>query len=96
MEHNSTDIWKEFFGMLPRLEEALASYAKRSGISTDSAILLTVYSEFPDINIPVRDEFVEELKKKGLINVSDGKTEVTSKGAILAKSFIQIRKQNFK
>lgn len=90
------DIWTKFFSFLPQYIKALTPYAKRSGISVHSAILLTVYSEFPDAYIPITDEFIDELKCKGLIDINEGKTEITSKGSILAKSFIQIRKQNLK
>ena len=96
MERNLTDIWTEFFCFLPQYIKALKPYAKRSGISVHSAMLLTVYCESPDIDIPVRDEFIAELKDKGLIYINEGKAEITSKGSILAKSFIQIRKQNLK
>ena len=88
---NNNNIWECFFKNLPILSQAILPHAKRSGISTDSAILLTIYSEFPDISIPVREELVEELKCKGLISVGDGRITVTSKGAILAKAFKQIR-----
>ncbi len=95
MEQNKKDIWNSFFGMLNDLIDIITPYAERSGICAESAILLTVYSEFPDFSISVRDEFINELKSKGLIKLEDSKPVITSKGAILAKSFIQLRKANF-
>jgi len=96
LEQNKKDVWNSFFSTLSNLKDIIKPYAERSGICAESAILLTVYSEFPDLSISVRDEFVNELKSKGFIKLEGNKPTVTSKGAILAKSFIQVRKQFFK
>lgn len=95
LENGKADIWNSFFTNLPRLNELVKPYALRSGISVESAILLTVYNEFPDINISVNEKLIEELEKRGLIKLADNKVIVTSKGAILSKAFIELRKANF-
>ena len=96
MGNMENDFWSSFFNKLPYVLEIFKANAKRSGISEYSAVLLTIYSEFPDIYIPIKEEIKQELISKDLINVDDDKITVTSKGAILAKSFIQLRKANFK
>ena len=90
----SKNYWNSFFNSLPVVREKLEPYAKRSGISVDSAILLTVYADFPDLFLPVKDEFIEELKKVGFIKIEEGNPILTSKGSILSKSFMQIRDAN--
>ena len=69
----------------------MESVSKRSGISVDAAILLTVIYENNNQNLPVEKCLYKELYEKGLITEIDGGT-VTGKGAILAKSFAEIRK----
>ncbi len=96
MNNDLSNYWYAFFLNFDSIKEIIKPYAQRSGISTDSAILLTVYSEFPNLNIPARDEFIIELINKGLVVLENEKTVVTSKGAILAKAFISARNSKLK
>ena len=96
MNNGVSDYWNAFFLNIDSIKEIIKPYAQRSGISTDSAMLLTVYSEFPNLNIPARDEFISELTNKGLVIIQNEKAVVTSKGAILAKSFISARNSKLK
>lgn len=89
------DFFGEFFTNIEKLLQIYAPNAKRSGISAEAAVLLTVYSEFPDIELRVNPEIISELSAKGLIQPQNGKNKITSKGAILAKAFIALRKANF-
>ena len=81
----------DFFEQLEKNREKISASAKRSGISEDSAILLTIIYHFPKIRLPIKEELFEELKIKGLILEENG-FYVTGKGAILAKSLTQILK----
>ena len=84
------NYWCVFFDSLPKVREKIESAAKRSGISADAAILLTVIYEFPKLKLPVDKAMFDELISKGLIS-NDGEYTATGKGAILAKAFIELR-----
>ena len=95
MMNDVIDFWSGFWTALPEIRRALSQNAARSGLSADAAILLTVYYEFPEIQIPVNPAITEELLKKGLVEINGDIPKVTSKGAILAKSFVGVRNANF-
>lgn len=84
------NYWCDFFKSLPKVLEKIQSAAKRSGISADAAILLTVIYEFPKLKLPVDKTMLDELILKGLI-LNNGEYTATGKGAILAKAFIELR-----
>lgn len=85
------NIWTLFWKYLPIIREKMEPVSKRSGISADAAILLTVIYENNNTNLPIEKYLYKELFDKGLISEIDGGA-VTGKGAILAKSFSEIRK----
>ncbi len=85
------NCWKYFWESIPKLLEKTEPIAKRSGLTADGAILLTVINDYPRINLPIEAKFFDELISKGLITDKNG-YEVTGKGAILAKAFSEIRK----
>lgn len=89
------DFWNSFWSALPEIRKALEPSAKRSGISSDAALLLTVLNEFPDISLPTDIKLINELAARGLIILNEGKPTVTSKGAILSKAFEGVRKKEF-
>lgn len=89
MEKNN--LWYDFFEFLPKYRQKLAPIADRSGISADSAILLTLIYEFKELSLPIDNELYNELISKGLLIQNNG-YNVTGKGAILAKSFVELRK----
>ena len=80
-----------FFEKIEIIREKISPFAKRSGISEDAAILLTIIYFFPNKDLPINDELYEQLKLKGLI-IGDESYSATGKGAILAKSFSEILK----
>lgn len=95
MENKKVDFFDSFFLNLPKLIELITPYAKRSLITAEGAILLMIYSEFPNLKLPVKAEIELELISKGLVKIEQDKPVVTSKGAILAKSFIGAKKDKF-
>ncbi len=83
--------WKYFMENLIKLREKTESLAKRSGITADAAILLTIINDYPKINLPFDKKLYDELISKGLITYKN-EYQVTGRGAILAKAFSEIRK----
>lgn len=82
------NIWYDFFEQLPLIKEKIETAAKRGGISADAALLLTVIYEYTQYNLPIKAEIFSELISKGFIEEN---LNITSRGAIFAKSLIQIR-----
>ena len=90
------DFFDTFFINLSKLLEIYEPIAKRSGISAESAVLLTALWDYEGMRLPVKNDLFDELIEKKLICFTDNKYKTTGKGAILAKSFIELRKANFR
>ena len=81
--------WKKFFEILPELKFKIEPLAKRSGISTDSALYLVLLADFSDKDLIIPDSLREILISRSLAEYTECGLKLTGKGAILAKSFIQ-------
>ena len=83
---NLVNAFDTFFEKIPEFENVIAPIAKRSGLTASSALCLMAIYKFPQTKL-FCDGILNELCQKGLLeSVNDGYS-VTSKGAILAKSF---------
>lgn len=76
-----------FFKFLPVLREGLSDTAKRSGITSDEAIILILHLENLVQYITLSDDDLHNLTEKGFL--LNGK--LTGKGSILAKSFQNVK-----
>ena len=84
---NIYNIWCSFWKTIPELRQVVSSQAKRSGISSDAALLLTAAYMYPKTDILADEKLKNELLNKSLVEYTDDGLKVNSRGAILAKSF---------
>ncbi len=80
------NVWNNFFNSLTELKGQIEPIAKRSGLTTDSALLLIIINDYSVITPCADEKIFKMLCDKGLIEYNESKPLVTSKGAILAKS----------
>lgn len=81
------NIWNSFFNSVADIKNGIEPTAKRSGLTADTALLLIIINDYPEINIPISENLIKTLCDKGLTEYTEKGFKVTSKGAILAKSF---------
>ena len=82
------DIWKGFFGRFSDVRAAIEPYAKRSGIDIETALSLILLYDFAELSDLINEASKEKLIIKGLAEYNGDRLLVSSKGAILAKSYI--------
>ena len=87
------NIFDTFFEKLPEFENAISATAKRSGLTASAALCLMAIYKFPKCK-HLCDGILDELFQKGLIEKLNDCFAVTSKGAILAKSFYNVLERN--
>ena len=81
------DIWNSFFENCDDYLRIVSQNAKRVGITDSAALVLIAVSQNKKFPFPVDNSLYSELSEKGLISMTE-QPSLTSKGAILAKSFV--------
>lgn len=85
---NLYTVWKDFFTKYDELLTCVSAVAKRSGLTERQALALILLNDFPEKSVLADTKDLEGLFLKGLARIDNGKTVLTGKGAILAKSLI--------
>lgn len=93
---NAYNILVKFNKAVPEIKKSLLPLSKRSLISVDAALMLVILCEFPELLLYFEESVKAELICRGFAEYNEDKLTATSKGEILAKSFIAaIKKLNY-
>ena len=82
---NEQDILCSILRFLPQITESVTVISKRSGISPQAALLLSVVESFPEFALSQR-MYLSQLENEGFVKLEGNDITVTGKGAILAKA----------
>lgn len=93
---NAYKIIEEFNKIIPEIKYCLLPLAKRSLISADAALMLVALCDFPELILYFEESVKLQLIDRGFAEYNGNRLVATSKGEILAKSFVNaIKKLNY-
>ena len=80
------EIWNSFFENINEIEKLIEPVAKRSFLTSKSALILIIIVDYQNTTISLDENSIKELCQKGLVEYNEKGIKPTSKGSILSKS----------